>query len=138
MLGNKAQERHLEGGLLTHLQKFLLELGAGFSFVGSQYHLEVDGQDYYLGLLFYHLKLRCLVVVDLKAVAFQPEFVGKINFYLSAVGDTLRHPTDAPGVGLLLCRKKQALTVECALRNVSSRLGSRSSSPTWPAGWKTS
>ena len=91
--------------------------------MGSQYHLEVDGQDYYLDLLFYHLTLRCFVVLDLKAAAFQPEFVGKMNFYLSAVDDTLRHEADAPSIGLLLCRKKQALTVNYALRNVSTPIG---------------
>ena len=123
MLGDKAHEREVESGLLEQIRKFLLELGAGFAFVGSQYHLEVDGQDYYIDLLFYHLKLRCYVVIDLKAVAFQPEFVGKINFYLAAVDDMLRHESDAPSIGLLLCRKKQALTVEYALRNVSTPIG---------------
>lgn len=91
--------------------------------IGSQYHLGVDAQDYYLDLLFYHLKLRCYVVIDLTAVAFQPEGVGKINFYLSAVDDRLRHETDAPSVGLLLCRKRQAFTLEYALRNVSTPIG---------------
>lgn len=123
MLSDKAHEREIERGLLEQIRKFLLELGAGFAFVGSQYQLEVDGQDYYLDLLFYHLKLRCYVVIDLKAAAFQPEFVGKMNFYLAAVDDTLRHETDAPSIGLLLCRKKQALTVEYALRNVSTPIG---------------
>ncbi len=122
-LSGDAHERDVERGLLEQIRHFLLELGTGFAFVGSQYHLEVDGQDYYLDLLFYHLKLRCYVVIDLKAVAFQPEFVGKMNFYLAAVDDTLRHETDAPSIGLLLCRKKQALTVEYALRNVSTPIG---------------
>jgi predicted nuclease of restriction endonuclease-like (RecB) superfamily len=122
-LSSDAHERDVEQGLLGHIRRFLLELGAGFAFVGSQYHLEVEGQDYYLDLLFYHLKLRCYVVIDLKAVAFQPEFVGKMNFYLAAVDDTLRHEADAPSIGLLLCRKKQALTVEYALRNVSTPIG---------------
>ncbi|MGI4788197.1 MAG: PDDEXK nuclease domain-containing protein [Janthinobacterium lividum] len=122
-LSSDAHERDVERGLLEHIRRFLLELGAGFAFVGSQYPLEVDGQDYYLNLLFYHLKLRCYVVIDLKAVAFQPEFVGKMNFYLAAVDDTLRHENDAISIGLLLCRKKQALTVEYALRNVSTPIG---------------
>ncbi len=103
-LGEDAHERHLEGGLLAHLQKFLLEMGAGFSFVGSQYHLEVGGRDYYIDLLFYHLRLRCFVVVDLKMTEFVPEFAGKMNFYLSAVDDLLRHPTDVPSLGLILCK----------------------------------
>lgn len=122
-LASDAHERDVERGLLEHIRRFLLELGAGFAFVGSQHPLEVEGQDYYLDLLFYHLKLRCYVVIDLKAVAFQPEFIGKMNFYLAAVDDTLRHETDAPSIGLLLCRKKQALTVEYALRNVSTPIG---------------
>ena len=122
-LRDDAHEREVERGLLEHIRQFLLELGAGFAFVGSQYPLEVDGQDYYLDLLFYHLKLRCFVVIDLKAVAFQPEFVGKMNFYLAAVDDTLRQEHDAPSIGLLLCRKKQALTVEYALRNVATPIG---------------
>jgi predicted nuclease of restriction endonuclease-like (RecB) superfamily len=101
-LGKDAHERHLEHGLLVHLQNFLLEMGAGFSFVGSQYHLEIGGQDYYMDLLFYHLRLRCFVVVDLKMTPFIPEFAGKMNFYLSAVDDLLRHPSDAPTIGLIL------------------------------------
>ena len=108
MLGSDAHEREVERSLLEHIRQFLLE---------------VDGSDYYLDLLFYHLKLRCYVVIDLKAVAFQPEFVGKMNFYLSAVDDTLRHEADAPSIGLLLCRKKQALTVEYALRNIATPIG---------------
>ena len=122
-LEDDAHEREIERGLQDHIRQFLLEMGAGFAFVGSQYPLEVDGQDYYLDLLFYHLKLRCFVVIDLKAVAFQPEFVGKMNFYLAAVDDTLRHENDAPSIGLLLCRKKQTLTVEYALRNVATPIG---------------
>ncbi|MDQ2687806.1 MAG: PDDEXK nuclease domain-containing protein [Armatimonadota bacterium] len=122
-LGGDAHEREVEKGLLEHIRQFLLEMGAGFAFVGSQYHLEVDGQDYYLDLLFYHLKLRCFVVIDLKTTAFQPEFVGKMNFYLAAVDDTLRHDSDTPSIGLLLCRKKQTLTVEYALRNVATPIG---------------
>lgn len=122
-LSDEAQERDVERGLLQHIRRFLLEMGAGFAFVGSQYPLVVEGKDYFLDLLFYHLKLRCFVVIDLKAVEFQPEFVGKMNFYLAAVDDSLRHETDAPSIGLLLCRRKQALTVEYALRNVSTPIG---------------
>lgn len=108
---------------MGHLQKFLLEMGAGFSFVGSQHHLEVGGKDYYLDLLFYHLRLRCFVVVDLKMTEFQPEFSGKMNFYLSAVDDLLRHPTDAPSVGLILCKTHDGVTVEYALRNTGTPIG---------------
>lgn len=122
-LGSDAHERHLERGLLEHVQKFLLEMGAGFSFVGSQYHLEVGGQDYYIDPLFYHLRLRCFVVVDLKMTKFIPEYAGKMNFYLSAVDDLLRHPSDAPSVGLLLCKTRDKVTVEYALRNTATPIG---------------
>jgi len=122
-LHDEAVERDLERALLEHLQRFMLELGVGFAFVGSQYHLEVDGQDYYLDLLFYHLKLRCYVVIDLKMTEFKPEYAGKMNFYLSAVDDLLRHPTDGPTLGLILCKSKRRLTVEYALRDLSKPLG---------------
>ena len=122
-LGEDAHERHLERGLLAHLQKFLLEMGAGFSFVGSQYHLEVGGKDYYLDLLFYHLRLRCFVVVDLKRTEFVPEFAGKMNFYLAAVDDLLRHQADAPSLGLILCKTHEQVTVEYALRNTLTPIG---------------
>lgn len=105
-LGKEAQERDLERALLDHIRKFLLELGVGFAFVGSQYHLTVGGDDFYIDLLFYHLRLRCYVVIDLKMSAFQPEFSGKMNFYLSAVDDLLRHPDDQPSIGMILCKSK--------------------------------
>ena len=122
-LGKAARERHLEQGLMDHLQRFLLEMGVGFAFVGRQVHLEVAGRDFYLDLLFYHLRLRCFVVVELKAVPFEPEFTGKLNFHLSAVDDLLRHDTDAPTIGLLLCKGKDRLLVEYALRNISTPMG---------------
>jgi predicted nuclease of restriction endonuclease-like (RecB) superfamily len=122
-LGSEARERDLELGLLDHIQKFLLELGVGFAFVGRQFHLEVAGQDYSLDLLFYHLRLRCYVVIDLKMRAFEPEFAGKLNFYLSAVDDQLRHPDDKPSIGLLLCKERDRLTVEYALRDVRKPIG---------------
>jgi predicted nuclease of restriction endonuclease-like (RecB) superfamily len=122
-LAADARERDLERGLLERLQKFLVELGVGFAFVGSQYHLEVGGQDYYLDLLFYHLKLRCFFVIDLKVEAFQPEFVGKMNFYLSAADDLLRHKDDQPSIGLILCREKNRVVVEYSLRDTSKPMG---------------
>lgn len=122
-LAPDAHERDLERGLLQHLREFLLELGVGFAFAGSQYHLEVGGQDYYLDLLFYHLRLRCFVVIDLKMGAFQPEHAGKLNFYLSAVDDLLRHPTDGPTIGLLLCQTKERVIVEYALRDLAKPIG---------------
>ena len=122
-LGPEAHEKHLEAGLLEHLRAFLLELGAGFAFVGSQYEISVSGQSYYLDLLFYHLRLRCFVVVDLKMRVFIPEFAGKMNFYLAAVDEQLRHADDAPSIGLLLCKTKDSLTVEYALRGTTTPMG---------------
>ena len=122
-LSKEAREQELEQGLIDHVQRFLLELGVGFAFVGRQVHLEVGDQDFYLDLLFYHLRLRCYVVIDLKAVPFQPEFAGKMNFYLSAVDDLLRHPDDRPSIGLLLCKEKNRLIVEYALRDLNKPIG---------------
>jgi predicted nuclease of restriction endonuclease-like (RecB) superfamily len=122
-LGPDMSERELERGLLEHLRALILELGKGFAFVGSQYHLEVAGQDYYLDLLFYHLRLRCFVIVELKIEDFKPEFAGKMNFYLSAVDDQLRHHTDAPSIGIILCKGKNEVIVEYALRDSSKPMG---------------
>lgn len=122
-LHDAAQERELEQGLLHHLRDLLLELGKGFAFVGSQYPLEVGGQDFYLDLLFYHVRLRCWVVIDLKMEDFRPEFAGKMNFYLSAVDDRLRHPDDAPSIGLILCHGKNQTVVEYALRDTAKPIG---------------
>lgn len=122
-LGDDAHERELERGLLEHIRSFLLELGVGFAFVGSQYHLEVGGEDFYIDLLFYHLKLRAYVVVELKTTEFRPEYAGKMNFYLSAVDDLLRHPQDEPSVGLILCKGKNKVMAEYALRDVGKPIG---------------
>ena len=122
-LGAEAKERDLERGLIAQLQKFLLELGVGFSFVGSQYPLEVDGEDFFIDLLFYHLKLRCFVVIDLKMDQFRPEYAGKMNFYLSAVDDLLKHSSDQPSLGIILCKTKKKMVVEYALRDTSKPLG---------------
>jgi predicted nuclease of restriction endonuclease-like (RecB) superfamily len=122
-LHSDAHERDLEKGLLDHIQKFLLELGVGFAFVGRQYHMEISGKDYYLDLLFYHLRLRCYVVIDLKMKTFEPEFAGKMNFYLSAVDDQLRHADDRPSIGLLLCKERDHVTVEYALRDLKKPIG---------------
>jgi len=116
-------EREVEQALLDHIQRFLLELGAGFAFVGRQVHLEFSSADYYLDLLFYHLKLRCFVVVELKAVPFDPAFVGQLNMYLSAVDDLLCHSDDKPTIGLLLCKGKDRLVVEYALRGFRKPIG---------------
>lgn len=122
-LHDEALERDLERGLLAHLRDFMVELGVGFAFVGSQYHLDVGGEDFYLDLLFYHLKLRCYVVIDLKVGEFRPEYVGKMNFYLSAADDLLRHEHDSPSIGLLLCRTQNRVIAEYALRDVTKPLG---------------
>ena len=122
-LREDANEREIEAGLLEHLRKFLLELGSGFSFVGNQYPLEIAGEEYRLDLLFYHLKLRCFVVIDLKSGAFKPEYVGKMNFYLAAVDDLLKHATDQPSIGLILCKSKKELVVEYALRGMVAPVG---------------
>lgn len=117
------REREVEQALIEHIQKFLLELGSGFAFAGRQVPLEVGDQDFIIDLLFYHLRLRCFVVVELKAVAFDPAFVGKVNLYLSAVDDLLRHPDDKPTIGLLLCKGKNRLVAEYALRDFRKPIG---------------
>lgn len=122
-LDQEAHERDLERGLLEHLRQFLLELGAGFAFVGSQYHLRVGDSDFFLDLLFYHVRLHCYVVVDLKMGKFTPGDVGQLNFYLSAVDDLLRTEGDGPTLGLLLCRTKDSTVAEYALRDINKPLG---------------
>ena len=122
-LAKDAEERALQKGLLEHIHQFLIELGAGFAFVGQQYPLEVGGEDFYIDLLFYHLKLRCYVVIDLKMTALRPEYAGKMNFYLSAVDDLLRHPDDKPSIGIILCKAKNRVVAEYALRNLSKPVG---------------
>ena len=123
LLGEAAHERDLERGLLEHLRQFLLELGIGFAFVGSQYRLTVGNEEFSIDLLFYHLKLRAYVVIDLKMTAFQPEFAGKMNFYLSAVNDLLRHPDDQPSIGLILCKTRERFVAEYALRDINKPIG---------------
>jgi hypothetical protein len=113
----------LEEALLIHLQEFLLELGVGFAFVGSQYHLEIGDQDFYIDLLFYHLNLRCYVVIDLKVTEFRPEYAGKMNFYLSAVDDLLKHAEDGPSIGIVLCKENNRVIVEYALKGINKPLG---------------
>ena len=122
-LGADAQERAIEDALLKHVTQFLLELGAGFAFVGRQVHLQVGDKDFFIDLLFYHLKLRCYVVVELKAGEFQPEHAGKLNFYLSAVDSKLKHATDQPSLGLLLCKSRDKVVAEYALRDMHKPIG---------------
>lgn len=122
-LREDANERAVEETLIAHVEKFLLELGAGFALVGRQVHMEVGDRDFYLDLLFYHIKLRCFVVIDLKATEFTPEAAGKMNFYLSAVDQLHRQPGDQPSIGLILCRSKNRLIAEYALRDLSKPIG---------------
>lgn len=122
-LSEDAVEREMERELVGHIRKFLMELGVGFAFVGNQYHLQVENEDFYIDLLFYHLRLRCFVVVDLKVGEFKPEYAGKMNFYLSAVDDRLRHPEDNPSIGIILCKTKRKLIAEYALRNTQTPIG---------------
>lgn len=122
-LENDAQEREIENVLIKKITTFMLELGKGFAFVGRQYKLEISESDYYLDLLFYHLHLRCFVVVELKAGKFKPEYAGKLNFYLSAVDTQLKHSLDNPSIGILLCRSKDKIEVEYALRDVNKPMG---------------
>jgi predicted nuclease of restriction endonuclease-like (RecB) superfamily len=117
------RERELETGLVTHVEKFLLELGAGFAFLGRQYHLVVDDQDFYIDLLFYHTKLRCYVVVELKANQFRPEFAGKVNFYCTAVDELLKHENDNPTIGLILCQSQNRVVAEYTLKKVHTPIG---------------
>jgi len=123
------REAEVEQALVDHIQQFLIELGAGFAFVGRQVHLEVGNEDFYLDLLFYHLKLRRYVVLELKARAFVPGDVGQINLYRAAVDDLLRHPDDQPTIGLLLCQGKNKLVVEYALSGLEQSIA--------VADWKT-
>jgi predicted nuclease of restriction endonuclease-like (RecB) superfamily len=122
-LADDAVERDLERGLVQHIEKFLLELGVGFAFVGRQVRLDLGGDEYAIDLLFYHLRLRCFFVIDLKMKPFKPEDAGKMNFYLSAVDDLMRHPDDEPSIGLLLCRDRNGITAEYALRDIGKPIG---------------
>ena len=122
-LATEFSERELEVALTKNVEKFLVELGAGFAFVGRQYHLEISDKDVYLDLLFYHLKTRCFIVIDLKKGDFLPEYAGKMNFYCSAVDDILKHETDQPTVGLILCQGKDKVFAEYTLRGMTKPIG---------------
>ena len=123
-LGKEFSERDLHQSLLTHIRDFLMELGVGFAFVGSEHHLEVGDQDFYIDLLFYHLHLRCYVVIELKVGNFIPEYSGTLNFYLSAVDDLLRQEShDQPSVGILLCKTQNRIVAEYALRDMNKPMG---------------
>jgi predicted nuclease of restriction endonuclease-like (RecB) superfamily len=122
-LGEEAQERAIEEAIVGHITRFLLELGAGFAFVGRQVHIEVGGEDFFIDLLFYHLKLRCYVVVELKAGAFKPEHAGQLGFYLTAVDTQMKTEQDNPSIGLLLCKSKNKVVAEYTLRDSNKPIG---------------
>ncbi len=122
-LTNEAQEREIEGALVKHVTDFLLELGAGFAFVGKQVHIEVGGDDFFIDLLFYHLKLRCYVVIELKAGDFKPEHLGQLGFYLTAVDRQVKDEQDQPTIGLLLCKNKNKVVAEYALGDKTQPMG---------------
>ena len=121
--GKDALEKNIEDALVSNITDLLLEFGNGFAFVGRQYHLEIEGEDYYIDLLFYNLNLKCYVVVELKTVKFIPEFAGKLNFYLNAVDRLLKKKDDNPTIGILLCRDKHKLTAELALKDINKPIG---------------
>lgn len=116
-------ERELEIGLLDHITKFLLELGAGFSFVGKQKYLKVGEKEFYLDLLFYHTKMHCFVVIELKTVDFEPEFAGKLNFYIKAVDEQIKTDRDEPTIGILLCKGRDKVVVEYAISDIHKPMG---------------
>jgi hypothetical protein len=122
-LGPKVRERDLEQALVSHLREFLLELGVGFAFMGRQYRVEVARKEYFVDLLFYHVRLRCLIAIDLKMEDFKPEDAGKMNFYLSALDDLVKHPEDRSSIGIILCKDKDRTTVEYSLRDTSKPIG---------------
>ncbi|HED36748.1 MAG TPA: DUF1016 domain-containing protein [Ignavibacteria bacterium] len=122
-LKKDADEKSIEEQLTKHITHFLLELGKGFAFIGRQYPIEVGNKDYFIDLLFYHTKLRCYVVIELKAKGFKPEYAGKLNFYLSAVDESLKMPNDNPTIGMLLCKERDKIEAEYALRGMSQPIG---------------
>ncbi len=123
VLRKKHDEKELEDALIEHVTRFLLELGAGFSYIGRQYKLEVGGDDYFIDLLFYHTRLHCFVVIELKAVKFKPEFAGKLNFYVSAVDGILKTEQDNPTIGIIICKSKNDVVVEYALKDIHKPIG---------------
>lgn len=122
-MGNTAHERAIENALVQHITRFLLELGSGFAFLGRQYRLEVEGEEFFIDLLFYHTRLKCYVVVELKATAFKPEHAGQLNFYLTAVDRQIKAQDDNPTIGLLLCKTQKRTVVEYALSGIDKPMG---------------
>jgi predicted nuclease of restriction endonuclease-like (RecB) superfamily len=122
-LTDNYKERELENALVNNITNFLLELGSGFAYIGRQVPLMIGDQEYFIDLLFYHLKLRAYVVVELKTTDFIPEYAGKLSFYLSAANDLLKHPTDNPTIGLMICKNKNNIIAEYALKDINQPIG---------------
>lgn len=122
-LATDIKERELEQALVSRVSDFLLELGTGFAFVGKQVHLNVGGEDFYIDLLFYHIRLHCYVVIELKTTDFKPEHLGQLGFYITAVDEQMRSAQDAPTIGLLLCKNKNRVVAEYALRDANRPIG---------------
>lgn len=120
---DKSHERTVENGLISHIRNFLLELGHGFAFVGSQVPLTFDDQEFFIDLLFYHLNLRCFIVIELKATKVKPEHTGQLGFYLAAIGNQMRKPEDNQTIGILLCKSKNKIIAEYALQNMQAPIG---------------
>ena len=116
-------EREIKAELVKNITKLLLELGTGFAYLGNEYHIEVENEDFYIDLLFYHMKLRCYVVIELKRGDFQPEYAGKLNFYISAVDELMKTEQDNPTIGLLLCKNKRGMIAEYSLRDIEKPIG---------------
>ena len=123
MLRKKHDEKELEDALVTQVTQFLLELGAGFSYISRQHRLEVAGDEFFIDLLFYHTRLHCYVVIELKAVKFKPEFAGKLNFYVSAIDGILKTEQDNPTIGILICKSKNDMVVEYTLKDIHKPIG---------------
>lgn len=122
-ISGKLYEKELENRLIDHIRDFLLELGQGFAFIGNRYHIELEGEDYYIDLLFYHVKLKCYVVIELKTGKFKPEYAGKLNFYLNLIDKQVKDKTDNSTIGLILCEDKKEITVEYAIEGISKPMG---------------
>lgn len=122
-LKEKYVEKELEESMVERIRNVLLELGNGFSFIGNQYKITVGNEDYFIDMLFYHLKLHCYIVVELKTIPFKPEFIGQLNFYLTALDEQVKDKMDAPTIGLLLCKSKDKLTVEYSLKGINKPIG---------------
>lgn len=122
-LSNEHSERELEMGLISHIREFLAEMGGTFTFIGNQYHVKVDNEDFYIDLLLFHRKLKCLVAIELKIGTFMPEFAGKMQFYLTALDELVKLPDENPSIGIIICKEKKRTIVEYALKDIGKPIG---------------